>query len=201
MWLFMSAVPYAYNAGRPLRIRSISGTYKSVAPMSIGAWLGRRQIERGGSPRPQPWRLGMDTTFESTHLATPSSTPGARWAARILTGLVALFLGFDAVFKFTGHPVLAESAHELGMDVADIPLLGAALAVSLALYLIPRTAFVGAILLTGYLGGAVFAHLRIGHPWLSHTLFPIYVGVAVWAALALRGPRVRLLVAFALKGR
>jgi hypothetical protein len=66
--------------------------------------------------------------------------------------------------------------------------------VLLALYLIPRTAILGAVLWTGYLGGAVVIHLRINDPWLSHTLFPVYVGIFLWAGLWLRDRRARLLI-------
>jgi hypothetical protein len=74
-------------------------------------------------------------------------------------------------------------------------MIGAVLLVCVALYLIPRTAPLGAVLLTGYLGGAVLVHLRVGDPLLSHTLFPTYVGTLVWFALYLRDDRVRSLLA------
>jgi len=78
--------------------------------------------------------------------------------------------------------------------VHTVVLIGAIELVCLALYLVPRTALLGAVVMTGYLGGAVATHVRIGSPLLSHTLFPIYVAAMLWAGLYLREPRLRALV-------
>jgi hypothetical protein len=105
------------------------------------------------------------------------------------------FLVFDVVIKFVQPVAVAEATAKLGLPANSAPLLGVVLAVCLALYVVRRTAPLGAVLLTGYLGGAVLTHLRVGDPWISHTLFPIYVGALLWAGLYLRDDRVRRLLA------
>jgi hypothetical protein len=113
-----------------------------------------------------------------------------------LTAVIALFLAMDAGGKLFAPAMMIANSPPLGLpaDLAFHRLLGAILAVCLALYLIPRTAVLGAILLTGYLGGAVAIHTRIGSPLVSHTLFGVYLGIAVWAALWCRLPALRVLI-------
>jgi hypothetical protein len=89
--------------------------------------------------------------------------------------------------------VVRDSARVLGFDPDLMPLIGVIELLCLALYVVPRTSPLGAVLLTGYLGGALCAQLRIDAPLLSTLLFPVYVGVAVWAGLWLRDQRVRAL--------
>ena len=145
----------------------------------------------------------METTFESiandavnAAAGTTSRTaPARRWGARVLTGIPVLFLAFDAAIKLVDAPFVAEASVKLGLPASLSVGLGILLAACLALYVIPRTAPLGAVLLTGYLGGAVLTHLRVGDPLISHTLFPIYVGALVWAGLYLRDDRVRRLLA------
>jgi DoxX-like protein len=86
----------------------------------------------------------------------------------------------------------------MGFAASAVPAIGAVLLVCLVLYLIPRTAILGAVLLTGYLGGAVCAQLRIEAPLFSTMLFPVYVGVVVWVALYLRSSQLRQVVAVSL---
>ena len=86
---------------------------------------------------------------------------------------------------------------QMGFSASTVPVIGSVLLICLALYLIPRTAVLGAVLLTGYLGGAVCAQLRIEAPLFSTTLFPVYVGIVVWVSLYLRSARMRELVAVA----
>jgi len=117
------------------------------------------------------------------------------WAARIITGVPVLFLAFDIAIKFLGGDMVAEASARLGLPAHLSIITGVLLFACLALYLTPRTAVLGAVLLTGYLGGAVLAHLRIGDPLISHTLFPIYVGALLWGGLYLRDARVRNLLA------
>jgi hypothetical protein len=116
-----------------------------------------------------------------------------RWAGRILTALPTLLLVFDVVMKLVKHSSVAEASARLGMPFDLAPGIGALLGLCLAAYLVPRTAPIGAVLLTGYLGGAVFAHVRIGDPLFSHTLFPIYVAAMLWGGLMLRDARARVL--------
>ncbi len=122
-------------------------------------------------------------------------TSRVRWVGRVLSALPAFFLALDGVMKLAlPEPVIA-SMDRIGMPSALSRGLGLLELACLVLYLVPRTASLGAVLLTGYLGGAVAMHLRIADPVLSHTLFPVYVGALVWAGLFLRDARVRALVA------
>ena len=132
-------------------------------------------------------------------LATPAFTgasTAARWSGRVLTGIPVAFMLFDATIKFAHIPEVAEASLQLGWPTHLNPVLGVIILGCLALYLWPRTAALGATLLTGYLGGAVLTHLRIGSPLLSHTLFPIYVALLIWGGLYPREPRLRDLIPF-----
>jgi len=115
----------------------------------------------------------------------------ALWAGRILSGLAVLFLLFDATLKVLQLPVAVQGTRELGYPESVILGLGIVQLVCLVLYLVPRTSVLGAVLWTGYLGGAVATHVRIGHPLLSHVLFPVYVATLLWAGLWLRDERLR----------
>lgn len=109
----------------------------------------------------------------------------------VLTGLVTAFLLFDSAIKIFTVESAIESGPDLGWSIDQIAALGWILLGCLVLYLVPRTAVLGAVLLTAYLGGAVATHLRVESPLFSHTLFPIYFGALVWAGLLLRSPEVR----------
>ena len=113
------------------------------------------------------------------------------WAGHILSGIPVLFLLMDGVMKFIQPAPVLEATTQLGIDVSLIVTLGATLLACTALYLIPRTSILGAILLTGYLGGAIQSHLRVGNPLFSHVLFPVYLGVMLWAGLYLRNESLR----------
>ncbi len=128
----------------------------------------------------------------SRPLAVPGR--GAVWTGRVLSGLVVLFLGFDAFMKVARLPAALEGTSQLGYPVSVVPMLGVVQLVCLALYLVPRTAALGAILWTGYLGGAIATHVRVENPLFSHVLFPIYVAAFLWGGLWLRDRRVRALL-------
>jgi hypothetical protein len=117
------------------------------------------------------------------------------WASRIMSGIVVLFLVFDGVTKLILTSPVVEGMQKLGYPVQLAPLIGAILLICVVLYVIPRTAPLGAILLTGYLGGAVASQLRLQMPLFGYTLFPIYVAVLAWGGLYLRDKRVRALFA------
>jgi DoxX-like family len=119
----------------------------------------------------------------------------AIWAGRVLSGLVVAFLLFDGAIKLIPAQVVIDSIKELGWpyDIGTARLLGLLTLVSTLLYAIPRTSVLGAILLTGYLGGAIATHVRIGSPLFTHVLFGFYLGVLVWGGLWLRDPRLRAL--------
>jgi hypothetical protein len=124
-----------------------------------------------------------------------TATDRARLVGRILTGIVVLFLAFDVAVKFVVSKEAMEGTAQLGWQPHHLPIIGTLAAICLLFYVIPRTAPIGAILWTGYLGGAVATHLRVDNPLFSHTLFPIYVAAFLWGALYLRGDeRVRALV-------
>jgi hypothetical protein len=130
----------------------------------------------------------------------PSGTPIAPvsskrlWAGRIISGVVVLFLLFDSVIKLMVIPPVVQSFGELGYPVSLSRGIGLLELACLIVYLIPRSSIVGAILLTGYLGGAVATHVRVGSPLFSHVLFPVYVAGLIGAALFLRDDRVRALI-------
>jgi hypothetical protein len=136
------------------------------------------------------------TLFESVPLVTaPAATPPTtRWAGRALTGTAVLFLVFDTTMKLAASKEAVAGTVQLGWAPHHLPILGLIEIACLILYLVPRTAPLGAVLWTGYLGGAIATHLRLDHPLLTHTLFPIYVAALVWGGLYLRDARVRALL-------
>ena len=115
-------------------------------------------------------------------------------AAFILTGFSGLFLIFDTVMKLLQLAPAVQGTAQLGYPAGSVFWIGLIELLCLVLYLVPGTAVLGALLLTGYLGGAIATHVRVGSPLLSHTLFPIYVAVLVWGGLYLREPRLRALL-------
>ncbi len=115
-------------------------------------------------------------------------------AGYILTGLVVLFLSFDGVIKVLRLAPAVQGTTQLGYPAGMVLWIGLIELVCVVLYLLPQTSVLGALLLTGYLGGAIATHVRIGSPLLSHTLFPIYVALLVWGGLYLRDARLREVV-------
>lgn len=112
----------------------------------------------------------------------------------LVSSVAILFLGMDAGAKiFVPAMMAAYTPLQLRIpsDLGFYRLLGSILALSTLLYAIPRTAILGAILLTGYLGGAIAMHLTAGSPMISNTLFGLYLGLAAWGGLYLREPRLR----------
>jgi hypothetical protein len=126
-----------------------------------------------------------------TMIEPGTQSSGRLWAGRILTALPVLFLLFDVVIHFMKPPVVVTGFEQLGWSASlSVPLAIVEL-VCLVLYLIPRTSVLGAVLLTGYLGGAVATNLRVGAPLFTNILFPVYVGVFLWGGLYLRDARLR----------
>jgi len=122
-----------------------------------------------------------------------SSAPSKprRIAAYSLTGLVAAFLLLDGAMKLLQPQAVVEATTlQLGYPQHSIAGIGMVLIASTLAYLLPRTSWLGAVLLTAYLGGAIASHVRIQSPLFSHVLFPLYVALAVWGGLALRDERV-----------
>jgi hypothetical protein len=135
----------------------------------------------------------MSAALLANTSAAPRSSSSARalWAGRVLSGIAVLFLTFDTFIKFSGAKEAVEGTTQLGWQPHHLPILGAIELVCLVLYLVPRTAPLGALLWTGYLGGAIATHLRIDNPLFTHILFPTYVAALLWGGLYLRDARVR----------
>jgi hypothetical protein len=129
--------------------------------------------------------------------AMPVSRP-TRWGGRILSGLVIVFLLFDGAIKLVPWPVVTDTMDRMGYGSSETLArsLGVITIVCTVLYSIPPTSILGAILLTGYLGGAMASHVRIGSPLFTHTLFGLYLGLMVWGGLWLRDRRLRTLIPF-----
>ena len=111
------------------------------------------------------------------------------WAGRVLSGLVILFMLFDAFGKFIKLPAAVQTTvGELGYAEHHLFLLGFIALIATVLYAIPKTSVLGAVLLTAYLGGAIAAQLRVDHPLFSHVLFPVYLALFAWMGVVLRMP-------------
>lgn len=109
------------------------------------------------------------------------------WAGRILGGLPIAFMTLDAVIKLARLGPAVTGTAQLGYPISAVFGIGLVEILCVLAYAIPRTAIVGAVLLTGYLGGAIATHVRVGDPIATHVLAPIYVAAMVWGALLLRG--------------
>jgi hypothetical protein len=118
------------------------------------------------------------------------------WVGRVTTGLVALFLAFDSAIKLMQLDVVREAMVPLGYPDYLGLVIGTIEAICLVLYVVPQTAVLGAILITGVLGGAIASHLRVGDPLFSHVLFGVYIGILAWGGLYLRDDRLRALIPF-----
>lgn len=133
-------------------------------------------------------------TTEALALSIPNPTRLSLWTGRALSAVAVLFLAFDASLKLLRPPMAVDGTAQLGWPTDVQVPLGIIQVLCLIAYLIPRTAILGAVLWTGYLGGAVATHVRVEHPLFSHTLFPIYVAAFLWAGLWLRDRRLRNLI-------
>ena len=134
------------------------------------------------------------TPFEFTQSGIRSPAARARsalWTGRVLTSIAVLFLAFDIAIKLTLSSPAVDATSQLGFASRMVLPLGLIELACLTLYLIPRTSIIGAILFTGYLGGAIATHVRLENPLFSHILFPLYIAALLWAGLWLRDPRVR----------
>jgi hypothetical protein len=134
----------------------------------------------------------------AAHASTARETsPSAsrRWIGRVLSALAASFLVFDGAIKVMKIQPVTEGFARLGYPDHLARTIGALQLSLVVLYLVPRTAAFGAVLLTGFLGGAISTHVRVLDPLVSHVLFPTYIGAMMWIGLYLRDARVRRLVA------
>jgi DoxX-like family len=135
----------------------------------------------------------MPTTPETAPVSKP-----ARWTGRVLSGLVIVFLLFDGAIKLVPWPIVTETMDKMGYGSSETLArsLGIITIVCTLLYSVPPTSILGAILLTGYLGGAMASHVRIDSPLFTHTLFGLYLGLMAWGGLWLRDPGLRNLIPF-----
>ncbi len=117
-----------------------------------------------------------------------------RWTGYVLSALPILFLLFDSSLKILKPQMVTEAMKPLGYSDDLARPLGFLLLACVILYAIPWTAVLGAILLTGYLGGAVATHVRVGDPLVTHVLFPVYLGFFIWAGLLLRDVRIKAIL-------
>ena len=140
----------------------------------------------------------METTIHATNSDAQSAplSKGRLWTGRIMSALPALFLFVDGVGKLVKPAPVVQGTVQLGYPESVLVGLGIVLLSCTVLYVIPRTAILGAILLTGYLGGAIATHVRVGSPLFSHILFPVYLAVLLWGGLYLRDERLRALIPF-----
>ncbi|PBQ33015.1 hypothetical protein CNR22_14925 [Sphingobacteriaceae bacterium] len=130
--------------------------------------------------------------METNHISKAQLLTG-----RIMSGLIIFFMAFDAIMKFACPPeVIQTTVNELGYKEHHIFTLGVIALVCTLLYAIPRTSILGAVLLTGYFGGAMATHLRVDNPLFSHTLFSVYISAIMWGGLWLRDLRLRELFPF-----
>ncbi len=138
---------------------------------------------------------GINVTALNSMFASTDSRISNRtlWAGRAVSALPALFLLMDAGGKLMKPRQVVEATTQLGYPESAIFGMGVALLVCTVLYVIPRTAILGAVLLTGYLGGAVATHVRVSAP-VFNLLFPVMMGVLLWGGLWLRDRRVQELL-------
>ncbi|MDT5236317.1 MAG: hypothetical protein QOF47_2304 [Mycobacterium sp.] len=123
--------------------------------------------------------------------------PSRTWvhkAGTIISVLVTAFLAFDAVGKLAGVPQVKEATQALGFPPGQALVIGIVLAICVVVYVVPRTAVLGALGITAYLGGAVTTNMRVEAPLFTHTLFAVYLGVLMWAGLAMRRPELLRIV-------
>lgn len=136
-----------------------------------------------------------DLVSATIHTPSVTTQSSARiWIGRSLTAIAVLFLLMDATIKVLKLPAAVDSTVQVGYSANVVLPIGLLELALLVLYLIPRVAPLGAVLWTGFLGGAVATHLRVGDPLFTHVLFPTYVGAMLWAGLWLRDARVRALL-------
>jgi hypothetical protein len=133
------------------------------------------------------------TANQKTEISKPARSTG-----RVLSGTVIVFLLFDGAIKLVPWPIVTETMDKMGYGSSEglSRSLGIITIVCTVLYAVPPTSILGAILLTGYLGGAIASHVRIGSPLFSHTLFGLYLGLMVWGGLWLRDRSLRSQIPF-----
>jgi len=131
--------------------------------------------------------------MQTTNQPAPVSSKKL-WAGRILSGLAILFLLVDGILKLVNPAPVVEGMIRLGYSLSLTATIGMILLICVVIYAIPQTSILGAILLTGYLGGAVASQLRVGEPLFTNVLFPTYIAALIWGGLYLRDDKLRALI-------
>ena len=135
--------------------------------------------------------IAQDNSFVGTILTSHAGSRRRLWTGRVLSWLAVLFLFFDSAGKLLQVQPVVDGTRQLGYPRDIVFSLGVILLSCVAAYVIPRTSVLGALLLTGYLGGAVATHVRVESPLFTHVLFPTYVAALLWGGLFLRDPRLQ----------
>jgi hypothetical protein len=138
--------------------------------------------------------IAQDNRFAGTITTNHAGSGRALWTGRVISGLAVAFLIFDSVGKLLEVQPVIDGTKQLGYPPDIVFGLGVTLLSCVLAYLVPRTSVLGAVLLTGYLGGAVATHVRVGNPLFTHVLFPTYVAALLWGGLMLRDARLRALL-------
>ena len=136
------------------------------------------------------------SSFADASLTLHAAAGRRLWTGRTLSGLATLFLLFDSTGKLLQVQPVIDGTRQLGYPRDSVFSLGVILLSCVVAYVIPRTSTLGALLLTGYLGGAVATHVRVENPLFSHVLFPVYVAAVLWGGLLLRDPRLGAFLPF-----
>ena len=138
--------------------------------------------------------MSANPAANESEIETAPVSKGSLWTGRIMSILSILFFLMDAVMKLLKPTFVVDATVKLGYQEGVIQGLGIALLICTILYAIPGTSVLGAILLTGYLGGAVSSNVRVGNPLFSNVLFPVYFAFVLWGGLYLRDKRLRALI-------
>ena len=139
----------------------------------------------------------MQTIVQDNPFTGTTAHAGSRrtlWTGRVISGLAVAFLIFDSIGKLLEVQPVIEGTKRLGYSPDLVFGLGVTLISCVLAHLVPWTSVLGAVLLTGYLGGAVATHVRVGNPLLTHVLFPTYIAALLWGGLMLRDARLRALL-------
>lgn len=126
-------------------------------------------------------------------METKNTSKATLWAGRIMSGLVIFFMLMDASFKFITSPEAVKATEDLGYGTQHLVPLGLMAVIATIIYAIPSTSILGAVLLTGYFGGAIATHFRLENPLFTHILFPVYLAILMWGGTWLRNPQLRSL--------
>jgi DoxX-like protein len=135
--------------------------------------------------------MNLSPSVVEARTLTVTSPKAGIWTGRALSGLAVVFLTVDASMKLLQLPVAFDGTVQLGYPESTLLAIGLIQVACLVAYLVPRTAILGAVLWTGYLGGAIASQVRVGNPLFTHVLFPIYVAALLWGGLWLRDRRLR----------